>query len=123
MSLPNFSSPATAAAGHRGPPVFRRALADYLLNAPMTVAEIAREAGVPMKAVADDLAHLARSLRHRHVFRSNSFAARVLLGSQNLIFSIAEQPFGIVVRIEVRNGILIPAGNGVSHRLKDHAAA
>jgi predicted Zn-ribbon and HTH transcriptional regulator len=44
--------------------MFRKALADHLLNAPMTVAEIAREAGVPMKAVADDLAHVARSLRH-----------------------------------------------------------
>lgn len=44
--------------------MFRRALADYLLNCPMTVAEIAREAGQPVKAVADDLAHLARSLRH-----------------------------------------------------------
>ena len=44
--------------------MFRRALADYLLHAPMSVAEIARLMGLPIKAVADDLAHLERSLRH-----------------------------------------------------------
>jgi len=44
--------------------MFRRDLAEFLLNSPMTVHEIARLMGVPMKTVADDLAHLARSLRH-----------------------------------------------------------
>jgi predicted Zn-ribbon and HTH transcriptional regulator len=44
--------------------LFRKALADYLLDAPMTVAELARLAQVPMKDVVDDLRHLQRSLRH-----------------------------------------------------------
>jgi len=44
--------------------VFRKALADYLLDAPMTVAELARAAQVPIKDVVDDLRHLAKSLRH-----------------------------------------------------------
>lgn len=44
--------------------MFRKALADYLRDSPMTVAEIAHEVGAPLKDVADDLMHLARSLRH-----------------------------------------------------------
>jgi predicted Zn-ribbon and HTH transcriptional regulator len=43
--------------------MFRKALADFLLDHPMTVAEIARQLGVPVRDVADDLAHLERSLR------------------------------------------------------------
>jgi transcriptional regulator len=45
------------------PELFRKALADYLLDSPMTVAELARAAQVPMKDVVDDLRHLAKSLR------------------------------------------------------------
>jgi len=43
--------------------MFRKALAEFLLNSPMTVPEIARLVGAPLKDVADDLAHLERSLR------------------------------------------------------------
>jgi len=43
--------------------VFRKALADFLLDAPMTVAELARLAQVPMKDVVADLRHLEKSLR------------------------------------------------------------
>jgi transcriptional regulator len=44
--------------------MFRKALADFLLDAPMTVAELARLAQVPMKDVVADLRHLEKSLRH-----------------------------------------------------------
>lgn len=44
--------------------MFRKALADFLLDAPMTLAELARLAQVPMKDVVADLRHLERSLRH-----------------------------------------------------------
>jgi len=44
--------------------MFRRDLAEYLFHCPLSVLEIARQMGLPVKTVADDLAHLARSLRH-----------------------------------------------------------
>jgi len=44
--------------------VFRKALADFLLDAPMTVAELAHLAQVPLKDVVSDLRHLEKSLRH-----------------------------------------------------------
>lgn len=43
--------------------MFRRALADYLEGAPVTVAELARAAGVPVREAALDLVHLERSLK------------------------------------------------------------
>jgi predicted Zn-ribbon and HTH transcriptional regulator len=44
--------------------MYRKALAGFLRDAPMTVAELARLAQVPMKDVVADLRHLERSLRH-----------------------------------------------------------
>lgn len=43
--------------------MFRKALAEFLTGEPITVAELARAAGVPVKEVALDLTHLARSLK------------------------------------------------------------
>jgi predicted Zn-ribbon and HTH transcriptional regulator len=44
--------------------LYRKALADFLLDAPMTVAELARLAQVPLRDVVADLRHLDKSLRH-----------------------------------------------------------
>ena len=44
--------------------MFRKDLANLLTNRPMTVHDIARLFQVPVKEVADDLAHLAKSLKH-----------------------------------------------------------
>jgi predicted Zn-ribbon and HTH transcriptional regulator len=44
--------------------MFRKDLIALLLNHPMSTSQIAREMGEPPGQIADDLAHLFRSLKH-----------------------------------------------------------
>jgi predicted Zn-ribbon and HTH transcriptional regulator len=44
--------------------VFRKDLLDLLLNGPMTITQIARQVREPPAQIADDFAHLLRSLKH-----------------------------------------------------------
>jgi predicted Zn-ribbon and HTH transcriptional regulator len=44
--------------------MFRKNLIDLLLDHPMNLAQIARAVGEPPGQIADDLAHLLRSLKH-----------------------------------------------------------
>ena len=44
--------------------MFRKDLIEQLTDNPMSVTEIAREAGVPLAEARDDLEHIAKSLRH-----------------------------------------------------------
>ena len=44
--------------------MFRKRLLALLRDRPMSVAQVAREVRVPVKEIAEDLAHLRRSLEH-----------------------------------------------------------
>ena len=44
--------------------MLRRDLIDLLLDHPMSIQQMARELGMPINAVKDDLGHLFKSLKH-----------------------------------------------------------
>ncbi len=44
--------------------MFRRELLDIILDRPVSIHELSRVLGVPVRELDDDLKHLAKSLRH-----------------------------------------------------------
>lgn len=44
--------------------MYRKDLAEFLLDNPTPLSELARQLGVPVRELAEDVAHLQKSLRH-----------------------------------------------------------